>query len=377
MSLRRLTAVARKESLHVLRDPRSLGLSLAMPVVLLLLFGYALKMDVENIPLRIWDQSRTPASRDLAALFAASRYFDLRGYAEGYAELEAAIASGEALMGLVIPLEYARDVAAGRPAAIQALLDGSDPNTADIARHYATALAARAAAEVAVIQARPAGPRPAPQRLDVRPRVWFNTDLESRHFIIPGLIAVILAVIAALLTSLTVAREWETGAMEQLISTPLRPAELILGKLLPYFAIGMADVLIAVLMGEFLFGVPLRGSVFLLLGVSALFVVSALSLGLAISVIARTQLLANQLAFLTTFLPAFLLSGFAFPIANMPAPIQLITYLTPARYFVTAARSIYLKGLGPSFLWLEMLLLAAFAAALLTFALRKFVKRLA
>ena len=222
--------------------------------------------------------------------------------------------------------------------------------------------------------ARRAGARVPAAPLDLRPRVWFNADLESRNYIIPGLIAVIMMIIAALLTSLTVAREWERGTMEQLIATPVRGSELIVGKLMPYFALGMADVLVTVLLGEFLFHVPLRGSPALLVGMAGVFLAGGLALGLLISVVARGQLLATQMAMVGTFLPAFLLSGFMFSIANMPAPIQLFTYLVPARYFVALLKGIYLKGVGLEILAGEALLLAAFALVVLLVANAKFRK---
>jgi ABC-2 type transport system permease protein len=212
--------------------------------------------------------------------------------------------------------------------------------------------------------------------LDLRPRVWFNPELESRNYIVPGLIAVIMMVIAALLTSLTVAREWERGTMEQLISTPIKAPELVLGKLVPYFVIGLLDMCLAVLMGRFLFHVPLRGSLLLLFGMASMYLAGVLSLGLVISILTRSQLLASQFAMVLTFLPAFLLSGFIFAIANMPRVVQIITYVVPARYFVTILKGIYLKGVGLEVLAGPAALLAAFAAAMVSLAVLKFKKKL-
>jgi ABC-2 type transport system permease protein len=212
--------------------------------------------------------------------------------------------------------------------------------------------------------------------IDLRPRVWFNADMQSKNYIIPGLIAVVMSVIAALLTSLTVAREWETGTMEQLISTPVKGSEIVLGKLLPYFGLGMLDVLLAVVMGEFLFHVPLRGSVALLFAMAAIFLAGALSLGMVISIVTRSQLLASQLAMVLTFLPSFLLSGFVYAIGNMPVPIQLATRLIPARYFVTLLKGIYLKGVGLEILAVEAGLLTLFGAVMVILAIAKFKKRL-
>jgi ABC-2 type transport system permease protein len=213
--------------------------------------------------------------------------------------------------------------------------------------------------------------------VDVRPRVWFNEELESRNYIIPGLIAVIMMVIAALLTSLTVAGEWERGTMEQLISTPVKPPELILGKLVPYFVIGICDVVVAVLMGEYVFHVPLRGNVALLFGTSALFLVGALAMGILISILTKSQLLSSQVAVVATFLPAFLLSGFIFTIANMPRAIRMVTYLVPARYFVAILKGIYLKGVGLEILGGQVALLAVYAVVMMLLANWRFKKKLA
>ena len=380
MRLGRLWAVAWKEFLHIVRDPRSLAMALALPVLLLFLFGYALTLDVDRVPLVLWDQSDSPAGRELISRFAGSRYFSVRGYAGDYRQLERALDRREALAGLVIPREFAARVASGRPAQVQLILDGSDSNTAAIAAGYADAVVDSYSAEVLLrFVQRTRGAAAVPllrPPLDLRPRVWFNTELESKNYIVPGLIAVVIAVIAALLTSLTVAREWERGTMEQLISTPVKGSELIAGKLLPYFLIGMFDVLVAVLMGEFLFHVPLRGSVALLACTSAVFVTGALSLGLLISVATRNQLLANQLAFVTTFLPSFLLSGFIYAIRNMPPPVQAITHVFPARYFIAILKSIYLKGVGLEVLAGEAALLVVFGAAMVALANLRFRKKL-
>jgi ABC-2 type transport system permease protein len=309
--------------------------------------------------------------------FAGSRYFRVRGYVRNYRQVEEAIDSAHALVALIIPREFAGYLAAGRPAAIQMILDGSDSNTATLAASYADAVVVSYAQGIALEQIQRSGgsaPRPP---LDLRPRVWFNADLESRNYIIPGLIAVIMMVIAAMLTSLTVAREWERGTMEQLIATPIKRQELILGKLVPYFAIGLVDVLLAVLMGEFVFRVPLRGSVALLFGMAAIFLVGAMSLGILISVTTKNQLLANQLAMVTTFVPSLLLSGFVFAIGNMPKPLQLITYVVPARYFIALLKGVYLKGVGLEVLAGEVALLTAFSAAVVFLANLLFKKKLA
>ena len=377
MNLRRLWAVARKETLHVRRDPRSLGLAVGIPMLMLIMFGYALTLDVDHVPFVAWDQSATKASRDYLAQFTGSRYFDFGGTVANYRELERTLDTRRAFLALVIPSDFAHRIESGRAATVQAVIDGSDSNTAAIVLGYTQAITLAFNQQVMLEQVRRvAGAVPAPP-LDVRARVWFNADLESKNFIIPGLIAVIMGLIAALLTSLTIAREWERGTMEQLISTPVRPAELILGKLVPYFVIGMADVLIAVLMAVFLFHVPLLGSVPLLFAMAALFIIGTLSQGILISVVARQQLIASQFAMVSTFLPAFLLSGFMFAIANMPVPVQVITYIVPARYFVALVKGIYQRGVGLETLWSDAVFLAVFAVIVTGLAIRKFKKRLA
>lgn len=361
MNLRRVAAVARKEFLHVGRDPRALAMGLAIPMLLLVLFGYALTLDVDSVPLVIADYDGTPASRDLIAGFTGSRYFNLLGMVYSPRDIDHALTSGAALLAIEIPAGYARDLARRR-ATVQAIVDGSDANTATFALNYAESVVRAAGAAVT-------GPGGHP-RLDIRARLWFNPALSTRTFIVPGLIAIILSVIAALLTSLTVAREWETGTMEQLLSTPLTRTELILGKFAPYCVIGAVDALLSVVMGVGLFAVPLLGSWLSLAAVISVFLIGALGMGLWISAAARSQLVANQVALLVTFLPAFLLSGFAFDIASMPAPLRVLTHVVPARYLVALLRGIFLKGVGPELLVRDMALLTLFAGLMTILAVR-------
>jgi ABC-2 type transport system permease protein len=376
MNRLRIRAVARKEFIHIIRDPRSLGMSIAIPMLLLLLFGYALTLDVDNVPMVVWDQDNSQESREFISRFTGSPYFSLKQYVQNYQQLERAIDSAEALAGLVIPRGFAGKIESGRDVSVQIIFDGSDSNTATIALGYADVITMIYSQDINLEKAHRLGGNNLSLPLDFRPRVWFNEDLESKNYIIPGLIAVIMMVIAALLTSLTMAREWERGTMEQLISTPVKKQELILGKLLPYFAIGMFDVVLAVLMGEFLFEVPLRGNVALLFAMAAIFLVGALSLGMFISIVTKSQLLASQLAMITTFLPAFLLSGFMYAISNMPKMIQVMTHLIPARYFVALLKGIYLKGIGLNILFMEAGLLAVFGVLMFTLANMKFKKKL-
>ncbi|BCS55292.1 ABC transporter permease [Geobacter sp. SVR] len=391
MNLRRLKTVARKEFLHVLRDPRSLMMGIGIPMLLLFLFGYALTLDVDRVALAVWDQAGTAGSRELISRFAGSRYFDLRLSVDNYREIERAIDRREALIALIIPVDFDRRLSQGGTAAVQAIVDGSDPNTATIALGYAEATTATYSRDVVLKRiGRSGGITPLSEAgsseadgggkvlpaLELRPRFWFNADMASRNFIFPGLIAVVMMIMAAILTSLSMSREWETGTMEQLVATPLSGSELILGKLAPYFCIGMLDLVLCMVVGRFVFDIPLRGSLVLLVPLAVLFLFGALSFGMLISIIAKNQLLASQLAIVTTVLPAFLLSGFIFPIENMPLPIQTVTRIITARYFVYILRGVYLKDVGLEILWPEALFLAAFGIIVMTVAVRKFKKKI-
>jgi ABC-2 type transport system permease protein len=372
MNLQRLTAVARKESLHLLRDWRSLTLALAIPLLLILLYGYALTLDLRNVPTVAWDQSRTPESRELLSLFHSSPYFTVKGYHENYAGLQQALDRGEAMVALVIPGNFAAKVQANKPVQIQILGDGSDANTSRLAMNYAANIGAIYSLEVTSEQMQRKGRGKLKQPIELLQRSWYNPGLRSQNVLIPGIIALVMIVVAALLTSTTIAKEWETGTMEQLISTPLRGPELIFGKVIPYFCIGMTDVALAVIMGKWIFDVPIVGNTALLFAMSSLFLAGALFFGLTLSIKLKSQVLANQLAIIAGFLPTLLLSGFVFAIENMPMPLQFLTYIVPARYFIAILRGIYLKGIGLEILWLNALFLAMYALIMMIVANRKF-----
>ncbi len=376
MNLTRVKTIVKKEFIQIYRDPRSLGMAIAIPMLLLILFGSALTLDVDHVPMVIWDQDRTNVSRDFILNFNNSPYFHIIGYSDNYPAIEHLIDTNKAIMALVIPRDFSKLIRSNSKVALQLLINGSDSNTALMAIGYANAIVSAYNKNCLLNSIDKTGSAYVPP-VEMRPRVWFNEDLKSRNYIIPGLIAVIMMVIAALLTSLTVAREWERGTMEQLISTPVKSQELILGKFIPYFAIGFVDVLIAVIMGEFIFHIPFRGSAVLLFVLSCFFLTGALCLGILISVVTKSQFLASQIAIITSFLPAFLLSGFAFPISNMPAIIQLVTYLIPTRYFVIILKGIYLKGVGLKILAVQVLFLTLFSVIVVVLANLKFKKRVA
>lgn len=377
MSFRRTRAIARKEFLHIVRDARSLILALILPFLMLMMFGYALSLDVDRIPTMVYDRDHTPESRDLIRQFSGTPYFQVVGYADRPGQIDRQVDLSRVLLSVVIPQDFGKDLQAGRDVQVQLLFDGSDSNTASIASGYADALiqsyafSLRSAAQVKM------GGRQLKNAIEPRIRVWYNSDLKSRNYIVPGLIAVILMIIAALLTSLTIAREWETGTMEQLLSTPVRPGELVLGKLSAFFALGLVDLLICLVVGVFIFDVPLKGSVVLLFLSSCLFLFGALCWGVFLSASTRSQLMAYQMGTLTSFLPAFLLSGFIYSIPNMPVPIQLFTYLVPARYFVVVLKAIFLKGVGWHILWAQLAFLVVYAAIVFVLASRKMRQKIA
>ncbi|HUP20104.1 MAG TPA: ABC transporter permease [Gemmatimonadota bacterium] len=371
MNGRRLKAIARKEAIQLRRDTRSLILAFLIPPFMILFFGYAITFDVDDVALAVWDGDRTTESARLVEAFTASGYFTVAERVASHDDVEDPVVYGRARATLAIPPGFARDLAAGRPAPVQLLLDGADANTATIALGYARAIVAAWSAE-AVLEGREVRPP-----IQASARVWYNPSLESRNMVVPGLIAVILSILAAMLTALTIAREWERGTMEQLVSTPVTRAEIIVGKLLPYLAIGIFDVLLAVAIGRVLFGVPFRGSLLLLVIVTVFFLLAALGFGMFLSAFLKSQVLATQVAMVATYLPALLLSGFIFAISSMPPFLQGLTYLFPARYYVTTTQAVFLKGVGAAVLWQETLALAALALLATSLTVVVFRKRIA
>lgn len=364
----RLLALVKKESLQALRDPSTLLIAFVLPVVLLFLFAYAVSLDIRKVRIGVVVESPGASAQALAAAFAATRYLDVT-FAHDRREVAGQLVSGRLRGYVVIPQDFERRLAQqGREPLVQVITDGSLPNTASFVAHYAQG----------VVQAWRAGLAGAPSatRIELEPRYWFNAELQSKRALVPGAIAIVMTIIGTMLTALVVAREWERGTMEQLISTPVKGPELILGKLLPYFAIGLFDVLLAVLMAQFLFKVPMLGHPGLVFAIAAVFLAGALSLGMLISIVTRSQLLASQLAMVLTFLPSFILSDFMYAVSNMPAPIQAITYAVPARYFVGALKGIYMKGIGLDLLAFEAGLLTVFGAVVTLLAIVKFRKSL-
>ena len=377
MNVYRTLAVARKEARQIWRDSRSLNLALGIPVMLMILFGYALSLDVDDIPTAVWDQDRSALSRELIDRLTSSGYFRVALQTDSYDKIVRAVDRNAVSIGIIIPFEFSRNLKKGRTAKVQAIVDGSDSTRAGIAITYVEAIIGIFDADFQKtelirqsVESRVSPP------VDPRIRLVYNPELKSRNNIIPGLIAIIMMVMAALLTSLTVVRERETGTMEQLISTPIKPSELIVGKLVPYFVLGYVDLIMVYLMGQYIFQVPFRGSLLILFLVASVFLMSAMSLGFLISVIARNQLFATQLALLGTFLPTFLLSGFVFPIGNMPYLLQMITYVIPARHFITVLRALYLKAAGPEAIAVPAMMLVILTFFITLVAVRKLGKQL-
>ena len=376
MSFTRFMAVAKKEIVQVLRDSRSLVIVLIMPVILVLLFGYGVNLDLKHLPIYVYDRDGSQQSQDLLKRLQASDYFEIVSLGNKYSDLTRAIDDGRAKMGLVIPWDFSQRLRDGRPTSVQALVDGTDDNTANVLIGYAQAVVQGYSSDIQLDWLRDRGQVAQPAPVTVETRTWYNEDLESSAFIVPGVLALVMSVIGAFLTSLTIAREWERGTMEQLISTPVSPLEIMFGKLVPYFAIGMIDVIVCALIALYWFHVPFRGSFLTLLLSSAMFMIVVLSMGFCISVIAKNQLAASQLALLATFLPAFLLSGFLYAIEQMPVFLQWITRILPARYYVSVLKKIFLKGSPAALLYADLVPLAIFTFVLALLATHSFHKRL-
>ncbi len=376
MSFTRFLSVGNKEVIQILRDSRSLIIVVIMPVVLVLLFGYGVSLDLKGLPVYVYDQDGTQQSQDLLKRFQASAYFDVVRVVNDYPALARSLDDGHARLGIVVPWDFSERLRDGRPAQIQAIVDGTDDNTANVLIGYAQGVVQGYSSDMQLDWLRNHGQVVQPASVSIETRTWYNEDLESSAFIVPGVLALVMSVIGAFLTSLTIAREWERGTMEQLISTPVTSAEIMLGKLVPYFVIGMFNVIVCALIAIYWFQVPFRGSVLTLLVSSAMFMVVVLSLGFFISVTAKSQFAASQIALLITFLPAFLLSGFLFAIEQMPIALQWITRILPARYYVSVLKKIFLKGTPTALLYADLVPLAVFAVVLAVLATRTFHKRL-
>ncbi len=376
MKLHRLAAIATKEVLQIVRDARSVGIVIAMPIAMMLAFGYGISLDVKHLPVYVFDREGSQRSQGLLKAFQASEYFAVKKAVNNYQALVHALDVGDCKLAVVIPHDFSLKLNAGGAVSIQALIDATDSNSANIAIAYSQAVIQAYSRSVQVEWVRRHGIKQLDAPVTVESRTWFNENLESMVAIVPGVVVVVMAVIGVFLTALTIAREWERGTMEQLISTPVTELELMLGKLAPYFVIGMLDTCICVGFGTLWFGVPFRGSWSIFFIASALFLIVVLSLGYFFSVVAKSQLAASQISLLATFLPAFLLSGFLFPIDQMPVAIQAVTYIMPARYYMDIIRNVFLKGSPITLLLRELIALALLSCLLVFAATRIFKKKL-
>lgn len=367
----RVFAMARKEWMHLGRDRATVLFALGMPVILLVLFGYAVSFDIDHIPTVLVDEDWTPESRSLASHFSSGATFELVATVGSAGEVERLFREGHAKVGLVIPKGFGRELARGN-GRVQLLVDASDNMTASSVLSYATRFNVWKNHELLRVHF---GNRA--DLIEVRGRALYNPAIRSVVFLVPGLIAMIQSMMAVILTALTVAREWERGSMEQLFATPVGRLEIVLGKLLPYFGVAMAQLLLVLALATWVFGVPIRGSMVALLGISTLFLLATLSQGLFISVMARNQMVATQAAAVSSMLPSMLLSGFVLPIENMPRPLQIMTNIVPARHFVHALRAIMLRDADLSVLGRDAFALVVFALVMLVLATRRFPRRLA
>ena len=377
MNAGRLLAIAFKETLQVWRDPRSLAIALLMPLMQMVLLGYGVSLDIKRVPLCVLDEENSQISREVQQRFVASGWFALARPRADERAVREAMDRGTCLGALTIPADFSRRLLTGGTAAVQMVFDATDANTTSIAIGYAQGIVGIASADLAAQWAAAHGRAPPTVGgVDLEPRVWFNEGLDSRNFIIPGVVAIILGLVGAQLTSLTIAREWERGTMEQLISTPVTALELMLGKLVPYFAIGLVDAAFCLCAAAFWFRVPFRGDLGTLIVSTMLFTLVVLGIGYLVSVRIRSQLGASQIALTLTMLPITLLSGYTFPIDQMPAAVQGLSLVVHARYYITILRAVYLKGSTLTDLAWPVLGLVAYAAVIVWIAARAFRKRL-
>jgi ABC-2 type transport system permease protein len=374
----RILTIANKEFIHIRRDPRTLTIIIFIPIFMLMLFGYALTLDVNHISTAIVDLDRSSMSRDFVSKFGNSKYFDLDYYRDSVNDLKGLIDSGKVSMGIVIPPDFSRKISSGRQADVQMIIDGSNSNTAAITQAYANMIGAqyglsKMTDKVARLNL------PATSNLEIvkyDPRFWYNPDLKSINFLIPGQICIILMMLSTLLTSLSIVGEKESGTIESLVVSPIRTRELVLGKIIPYIILDFFDIALVIGLGSVWFGVPIKGNLFLLFALSFLFLISALGIGLLVSTVARNAQEAYMMSLFSTMLPTIMLSGYVFPISSMPVVLQVISNFIPAKYFLIIIRGIFLKGVGLSYLWPSSLALLAFGVVMILLSISRFRKRL-
>lgn len=360
----RILAIVHKEFIHIFRDPRSLVIVFLMPILMILMYGYAITFDIKEINVGVLDQDGTSASRELVQGLTSSNYFKTAARLNSRSDIESAFMSRRIIAALVIPVDFAKQLQNERVAPVQLIVDGSNANTATVASNYLKSFLTLYSLDINEQVLRPP--------VQLQPRVWYNPDLKSAHFFVPGLVAVIMMMICALLTSVTIARERETGTIEQILVSPIRPYEIVFGKVTPYVLISLLDSALVIVFSMIIFSVPFRGQPVLLLMCAIAYVYAALSQGIFISARVKTQQIALMMAMLSSMLPSFLLSGFIFPIASMPYLLRLVSYAVSARYFLIIIRGVMLKGIGYTYLYVPTLFLIGFGTLLLIMSVNRF-----
>lgn len=375
--MRIILNIIRKEFLQLKRDPKMFVIVLIAPVIQLIFLGYAVNMDVEKVPTVIFDQDRTETSRDLLQKFSGNRYFEFVEQVDNYNDFQYLIESGEAWLGIVISYDFERSIVRNESGKLQAIFDGSDGNKASIISGYLQKVITNYSVELLDSKMNNYGKFGSPiSTVEPEIRAWYNPELVTRVYMVPGIVGLLLSIITLILTSLAIVKEREIGTLEQIIVTPIKPTQLIIGKLIPFAILGFLAVIIVLLAMTFIFNLPIRGSILLLFFSTFLYILSTLGLGLFVSTVSKTQQQAMMLAIFVVLLPMVFLSGFAFPIENMPAIIQGLTYVIPLRYFMTIIRGIILKGIGIYELWFELSMLFAIGTFVLTLSSLRFQKRM-
>jgi ABC-2 type transport system permease protein len=375
--MKTILKIVRKEFLQFKRDPKMFGIILVAPVVQLVLLGYAATLDVNSIHTLIYDQDKTLSSRNLIERFESSGFFSIDYYADKYEDVTSTLDNGKAIFALIIPKDFEKGIERNETVNLQAIFDGSDGNTASIASGYVAQIVAKYSQFLVLNSMNRLGRKIVPSgKLSSEPRVWYNPTLKTRNFMVPGIVGLLLSIITLLLTSLAIVKEKEIGTLEQLIVTPIKPYQLIIGKLIPFVILGFVAVIIVLTAMGIVFAIPVRGSITFLFAASFLYILSTLGLGLFISTISKTQQQAMMISIFGILMPMVYLSGFAFPIENMPKTIQYISYVIPLRYFINIIRGVILKGIGFHELWLDGLILFLMGVLILYLSSRRFQKRL-
>ncbi len=368
--------IIRKEFIQLRQDKKMFGISFIAPVFQLLILGYAATFDVNNIPTVVCDFDNSSSSRALISSFTCTEYFRVIGYCDKTSEIDGQLDDGHASIALVIPKGFEKKIRSGESAPLQVIADGTETSSANIGLNYAYFIITRYSQNIVIESLTKRGSIILPARMSAESRVWYNPELKSRNFMVPGVLGLLLMVMTMLLTSLAIVKEKELGTLEQLVVTPIKPYQLIIGKLAPFFVIGVIDVILVIFFASLVFSLPVKGGALLLLFLSLIFLMTTLGLGLLISTISRTQQQAMMTAIFFFMVPMIFFSGFVFPIENMPKIIQLVSFLQPLRYYFVIVRGLFLKGVGMNILWPQALVLLVFGSIILSLSILRFHKRL-